>query len=72
MKKFYKKLNANRFTIGTMASCVENCTIMSGCVYCGDACGPDVVTGSALIGTPYINGYSGIDYNLLATGNIFG
>ena len=72
MKKFYKKPNANRFTIEAMASCVENCTIMSGCVHCGTACGTNVANGAALVGTPYINGYGGIDYDLLATGNIFG
>ena len=73
MKKFYKRVNAKRFTIEAMANCVENCTIKYGCVYCGDACGPDVATGSALIGTPYINSPGGmIDYDLLATGNIFG
>lgn len=54
MKKFYKRVNSKRFTIENMATCLDTCYI--GCVYCGDACGTNVATGAALIGTGRING----------------
>ena len=69
MKKFYRNRNSNRFTIEAMANCVENCTIMSGCVHCGTACCTNVANGAALVGTPSLN--ERFDDVLFATGSIF-
>lgn len=68
MKKFYKRVNAKRFTIENMATCLQLCS--RDCEYCGDACGPNVANGAALVGTVAING--NVDYNLVANGSIFG
>ena len=67
MKKFYKNKNSNRFTIENMATCIENCTIPCSCA---NGCGGSPANAAAVISVPSLGG--GLDYDLVATGNIFG
>lgn len=67
MKKFYKRVNSKRFTIETMATCMENCKY--GCDDCGTLCGGNPANGVAIISTPAINGT--LDYGLLARGSVW-
>ena len=68
MKKFYKRVNAKRLTIESMANCVTMCHV--NCVHCGNACGGNAANGAALVGTPAI--WGNVDEQLVATGSIFG
>ncbi len=68
MKKFYKRVNAKRLTIESMYTCLQLCT--TGCKDCGEICAGSPANGIAIINTPGAGGTP--DYNLLATGNIFG
>ncbi len=68
MKKFYKRVNAKHFTIENMLSCYILCH--ANCVYCTAACGTNVTTAAALIGTPAVNGQ--LDIQLVAKGSVVG